>query len=192
MSKINKIKIGDVSYDIQDLSIGDLNNLSTEDKTSVVNAINEVLNNSGGNGGNEITELYEDTDIREMPSGIYVNRHTSNIYVTFADSGNTQIRPSPEQLIFWSKGKYILTFNVGSTQTELSFYYIQAGVGNFASVNVKKMVSTTGSQTIEGQKTFTVLPVVTQDPTEPEQLASKAYVDVTVLNAIGTALGGEY
>lgn len=192
MSKINKIRIGDTSYDIQDLSIGDLENLSTEDKTSVVNAINEVLNNSGGNSGNGIKFFYEDTDIREMPSGVYVNGHTANIYVTFADSGNTQIRPSSEQLIFWSKGKYILTFNVGSTQTELSFYYIQAGVGKFASVNIRKMVSTTGSQTIEGQKTFTVLPVLTQDPTEPEHVANKAYVDVAISNAIGTALGGEY
>ena len=115
MSKINKVKIGDVSYDIQDLSIGDLNNLSTEDKTSVVNAINEVLNNVSGKAD-----------------------------ISYVDE------------------------------------------------NLTKMVSTTGSQTIEGQKTFAVLPVVTQDPAQPEQLASKAYVDVTVLNAIGTALGGEY
>ena len=46
MSKINKIKVGNNSYDIQDLSIGELNNLETDDKSNLVNAINEVLNNS--------------------------------------------------------------------------------------------------------------------------------------------------
>ena len=56
--------------------IGNLENLNTEDKSNLVNAINEVMNNSGGG----ITELTEDTvDIRELPVGIYLLNGTTRI-----------------------------------------------------------------------------------------------------------------
>lgn len=63
MSKINKIKINDVSYEIQDLSIGNLEELDTENKNSVVDAINEIVNSDSG----ENSSIYDFTLTTELP-----------------------------------------------------------------------------------------------------------------------------
>ena len=61
---------------------GNLENLTTENKDNLVEAINEVMNKSG------ITELTENTDLREMPSGFYRNMSSSSIQVTIGATGS--------------------------------------------------------------------------------------------------------
>lgn len=77
MSKINKVKVNDVSYDIEDLSVGDLATLNTTDKTNIVNAINEVFTGLASAGG--ITYLSKDTLITNNPTGFYVATKTLKI-----------------------------------------------------------------------------------------------------------------
>lgn len=97
MSKINKIKINDVLYNIEDLSVGNIDDLSTNDKSSLVNAINEVFNNasSGGNpsGGGNSTINYS---TEEQTIGTYINGEiiyrkvvVGNLNGTWKENGKT-------------------------------------------------------------------------------------------------------
>ena len=58
MSNIDKVKVGNTIYSITDLRVGDLTNLDTTEKNTLVGAINEA--NSHGGSGDGLTE-----DIKE-------------------------------------------------------------------------------------------------------------------------------
>ena len=42
MASIDKIEVNSTSYDVEDARVGALSSLATDDKTSIVNAVNEV------------------------------------------------------------------------------------------------------------------------------------------------------
>ena len=58
--------------------------------------------------------------------------------------------------------------------------------------SVSGMVTTTGSQTISGAKTFSTLPQSSATPSNNTDLVTKTYVDTAISTAITTALGGSY
>ena len=92
-----------------DTITGSLENLSTEDKSSLVNAINEVANSSG----NGITELTESTVVlSNLTDGIYFLNPNVNIQYGGTNSYTTGL----------SNGKYIL--NVFSYNGKKRAYFI--------------------------------------------------------------------
>ena len=171
-------------------NIGNLNNLNTEDKSSIVNAINEVMNKSG------ITELTENTDLREMPSGFYRNMSISSIQVTIGTEGSYKtVYLSSGIIYFWNNmayeyngtsdayNSYLLT--IGSTN--LGRYMIITSVklsknsdGKYYNYNANK------EERIDFDKLLTRTNTTAYTPTSDYNPATKKYVD----DAIAAAGGG--
>ncbi len=142
MSKINKIKINNETYDIQDLTVGNLEELSTEDKSNLVNAINEVSNNSGGISLEEVTNItgklenLETTDKTNLVTAI--NEVFSSIGSASGggDAGSCKV-------------KELTTTPVELTTLEPGIY--QNTTDNWVEIRVRNNVVTTISVTGGGQ-----------------------------------------
>ena len=191
-----------ISLDDVKTITGELENLLTEDKTNLVNAINEVFNGLGSSsGGGETVGVYPltaDADIRSGLGGLYVNTGTSNITVTIAKNGtDPTIYLRPNEIIlktsFYNSGAFqVYPIYVTFGMKTIDIYYVNVATGTKRSFDLSTFLNSTDAQTISGVKTFTTLPESSVTPTTDNQFTNKSYVDTAILNAIGTALGGEY
>lgn len=123
MSKINKVKVNDVSYDIEDLSIGDLANLSTTDKTNIVNAINEVFSGLGSAGGGNAIPTYSGVNLRTLDTGFYHYTGPTQL-VTFATSGTAKTYFSKDAMFLWVKNQMLIYMYGNTTNDKVDFYIV--------------------------------------------------------------------
>ena len=186
--------IGDTSVDLSNYYTktevkqitGELTNLNTEDKSNLVNAINEAMNKSG------ITELTENTDLREMPSGFYRNMSSSSIQVTIGTTGSYKTQYLSSGIIyFWnnmayeyngtsdSYNSYLLTIS----SANISRYMIITSVelnknsdGKYYNYNANK------EERINFNELLTRTNTTAYTPTSDYNPATKKYVDDQVGN----------
>lgn len=103
MSKISKIKVNNEVYDIQDVNVGELENLTTETKNNLVDAINEVANSSSVDLSDYVTKdelknkvdkvegksLIDDTEIERLANVTnYDDTEMKNILNSKANIGD--------------------------------------------------------------------------------------------------------
>lgn len=172
---------GGVSLEDVTAITGELENLSTEDKSSVVNAINEVFLNfgSGGSDVEGITKLYSDTTLDGLGSGIYLNASNSSIIITIH---SCKVTLASNKMIFWTKGLYAYYFTPNGTRAsgyycDIGFVIILSNVGYQSSFSTRYVGFINSAQSISGKKTFTTLPESSVKPTTDNQLVNKKYVD---------------
>ena len=196
MSKINKIKIGDVSYDIQDLSVGDINVLETEDKSNLVNAINEILNNSGESTfttfhSNAFEPIkWTDNKMTKMDSGFYKATYPGQVTVTL----NSNSSQNHYRRYYIYEGLVFLW--IAEQNTIIFFGYYD--VANSTIVNTIKIASVKNTkfqestlsmlenaESIGGKKTFLQIPECATTPTADNHLTNKSYVDTSITAKTG-------
>lgn len=74
------LTVGGNTYDVQDARVGDLSNLNTTDKSSLVGAINEAAQSGGGGGTSDYSQLSNKPSINGVTlSG---NKTTSDLGIT--------------------------------------------------------------------------------------------------------------
>ena len=176
---------------------GSLDDLSTEDKTNLVNAINEVFAglSSSESDIEGITKLTKSTDLQQQ-FGLFQNTSSSDITITFATRGTaTSFTMYTNEIILSTNVRYATTAYqviVAFTTTGFKLYLNNFGGGSSLTMNWDSAVKLSGSQTISGLKTFTALPKSSVAPTEDDHLVNKKYVDDVITTSITTVLEGEY
>lgn len=170
---------------------GELDNLSTEDKTNLVNAINETFSKVGESGGtsvdpeliiqtigaNEIldgkpTGIYKyitnSNKVWLTQSGKYLNMEKGEILFYSSYKGGTNTYSVAFKFLADSNGKFVISFVArNSYNNKTSEGYLR--FENFNTINT--------AQSISGKKTFTTLPESSVVPTSNNQLVNKKYVD---------------
>lgn len=178
-----------------DNNVGNLENLTTLDKTSIVNAINETLSKIGtgedtstGSGNtNGITTLSSTKiTMKDYPTGVY--KSTVNTTITLpANSGTNSVSINKEVIWLWnytSNTKYSLVYFTEFTNGEIcayDYFANNSSAGSMAFIT-NSVVKLTSDQTIAGVKTFSSLPVSSVVPTTENQLVNKSYVDSKILS----------
>jgi len=190
----------DITIDDVIAITGELDNLSTTDKSNLVNAINEVASSSG----DAIT--FVDTSLFYLSGkkkGIYyLNAQPTNVY--YDDTYATAHSISPfDGFLYLLKdvddtiqdketfGVY-LSFSSGWEEVcllirDTSGMFANAGYRTNSTLNGIQVVIANTNQTISGKKTFSTLPETSIAPTTNNQLANKKYVD----DAVASAGGGD-
>ena len=165
---------GGISLEEVKTITGELENLSTEDKSSLVNAINEVLSNAGG-----ITELTSNCSLYTRPFGLYTNKSTvGTIFVnidsnTIPSGSNTGLPINVDEIVLFTK-----SFNY-----RILIAFKSDGIRIYTGNNTYlTTITDTGGQTIKSKKTFNVLPESSVTPTTDNQLVNKKYVDDSMSN----------
>lgn len=91
--------------------IGELANLNTTNKSNLVNAINEILNNSSGSGIEIITT---NSNIKDLSNGGYIINSNKKMFLTntYNDYSNCYITSNGSYLLFKSSNVYlVITFH---------------------------------------------------------------------------------
>ena len=175
---------------------GELTNLNTEDKSNLVNAINEAMNKSG------ITELTENTDLREMPSGFYRNMSSDSIQVTIGTIGSYKRQYLSSGIIyFWNNMAYEYT----GTSSSYNSYLLTIGSANINRYMI--IISVTLNKNSDGKyynydankeerinfdELLTKTNTTAYTPTGDYNPATKKYVDDAISSAITTSLEASY
>jgi hypothetical protein len=196
---------------------GALVDLDTTDKTSLVNAINEIAAGSGGGSSDAVKVLFLD-NYSSSSNALDMSKFETGIYIILRkNSGNTlYMKPragASTTGLQNATGANYLTMLIYNNQlpetydyTSRSFtiyqlnpnyytYWTYTDTGTDFSRNwstAVEGVDLTSNQTISGLKTFNTLPVSSTTPTANNQLVNKQYVDTAISNAITSALGGSY
>lgn len=165
-----------VSRETFDNVIGDLDDLSTEDKTTIVNAINEAFAKTS-----EAQVFNEETfDISVQPTGDYVLgssvRHMSYPGVTSITTGwNGSI---VRQVNIDGKNAYAIVITQSGDVRVI-------GKVNNTSRNIEATMLLTGAQNIRGEKTFMTMPKLHQNLTitDDQHIVNKKYVDDAINNS---------
>lgn len=157
---------------------GDLDDLSTEDKSNLVNAINEISKTAGG-----LIDVTSNLNIREIEDGLYVNKTTSNKTITVAPNSTTYrdfilrpggyfIKTTSNNIIYG----YIFNYYYGymieffKSSSDSNMEYASKYVGSLISSDENK-------DNITGIHTYTTLPESSTVPTKDNQFTNKKYVD---------------
>lgn len=169
-----------VSLEEVKIITGELENLESEDKSNLVNAINEALSNAGGGSG--ITELTGNASVYNAP-GVYINKSSSTIYVnvtsTSKGTSSNGIFMYPDELFLVCK----TSMGTSLFKWAEGIIYIYCGKNTAeSSFNPYWFVRTSENQTVNGVKTFGSLPVCSGTPTSNNQLVNKKYVDTAIAN----------
>ena len=184
-----KGKDGEVTLEQLKSITGELEDLSTEDKSNLVNAINEIL--EGGKGFTLIDET--SFDPLEQETGIYIlGKNVMSIKSLITTSpGNL----TGSMFVIYNNDPVKAYISIFNFNYEPKLYYYSkrsSGVEYKRSVNLFNMVYESTAQTISGVKTFSKLPESSVTPTTDNQFVNKAYVDDAITSAITTVLEGEY
>ena len=164
-----KGEAGGVSLEEVKAITGELENLTTEDKTNLVNAINEILNSSGG----VITELTStDIYLQELDYGVYRLTNATKIYR----------QPNHYQSVI----KNSLLFVVINPLTNQKSGYVFGNNGKVSFINYIQANTIDFALLLERTNTTSYTPTSNYHP------ATKKYVDDSISNAITTVLEGEY
>lgn len=159
-----------VSRETFDSIVGDLDGLSTEDKTTIVNAINEAFAKTS-----EAQVFNEETfDISVQPTGDYVLgsnvRHISYPGVTSITTGwnGSVVR----QVNVDDKNAYAIVITPSGDVRVI-------GKVNNTGRNIEATMLLTGAQNIRGEKTFMTTPKLHQNLTitDDQHIVNKKYVD---------------
>ena len=192
----------DITIDDVIAITGELDNLSTTDKSNLVNAINEVASN----GGADIIPLNtRDIDFANFKKGVYAFGNTTIMFASITARCST-FATSQGSRAFYSNGIIIVLKDITSDLQNGEPIIMTSGMDNGRPViNIlsvdrttfnglseykiygDEMVLLAGQQTISGKKTFSTLPETSIAPTTNDQLANKKYVD----DAVAGAGGGE-
>lgn len=177
-------KDGEVTLEQLKNITGELEDLSTEDKSNLVNAINEVLSNagsgdSGGSGG--LPELsgsiaFSDFNLEPEKTTAYFAKEDVTI------TGITTIKTFtfPKGCIFYIRrySKSPITESGGGWYWKLNSDIHGFGVaGGTGSEHKKSFLSYDSTPTIKNQWTFNVIPKTEIVPTVDTHLVNKKYVD---------------
>ena len=166
---------------------GELENLVTEDKTNLVNAINEAMN-SGGVPTIEVATVNASFDMSVLTSGLYMTG-ANYCYLDFSKlysgGGTSKINIAPNSLVLFQNGQEKETNRGFSTRAFVIDNYgakIQCwtntnGRGEETSYTLNQLSKINTAQTISGKKTFSVLPETSKVPTTDTQMVNKKYVD---------------
>lgn len=156
------------------LKIGDLSNLNTTDKTNLVNAINEVLQNGGGGGidwenptpsalgyYNALLNRIDNSNLLNKSSGV-VN---SGVYIAKTKKGNisgdVQLEDA-ENFIYTMTGNVNFKFdNLSLADDESAVFTIQL-TGNFAFSFPAGVVAQPYNDTYDGGKINYLTVVITE------------------------------
>lgn len=190
-----------IKTDVTGLSdnIGSLDSLSTEDKSSLVNAINETFANC-----NIIGEIIEDTDMTIKDSGIYRVLASDQVSLRIGATSNIVAKYyQPGDYLFWNKeDSYLITLNKAYSSAynmlcpTIGSYFVKKSGDNYQGyyrdVVINNISTINESQTISGTKTFSTLPESSVIPTTDNQLTNKKYVDDAITAAITTSLEASY
>lgn len=155
---------------------GELENLSTEDKSSLVNAINEAMNNGG------ITELTGDIVMQNLSAGIYLLNGNCTLFYQTGQIAERFIFAYPErekEILFVTKSSY----------GNASLSYCILFVGNYIKIYdciFYKTYSYLYSNILTMNNTTSYTPTSDYNPT------TKKYVDDSIKAAITTTLEGGY
>ena len=186
-------KDGEVTLEQLKSITGELENLPTEDKSNLVNAINEISKTVGG-----FIDVTSNLNIREIEDGLYVNKTTSNKTITVAPNSTTFrdfiLRPGGYFIkttanniiygyIFNYYYGYIIEFFKSSSDSNMD--YTSKYVGSLISSDENK-------DNITGIHTYITLPESSTVPTKDNQFTNKKYVDDAITASITTVLEGEY
>ena len=197
----------DITIDDVIAITGELDNLSTTDKSNLVNAINEVASN----GGADIIPLNTgDIDFANFKKGVYAFGNTTIMFASISVRCST-FATSQGFKALYSNGIIIVLKDITSDLQNGEPIIMTSGMDNGRPViNILSVDRTTfnglseykiysdgmvllaGQQTISGKKTFSTLPETSIAPTTNNQLANKKYVDDAIAAAITTTLGGSY
>lgn len=195
---------------------GALASLNTTDKTSLVNAINEVLAGSGGNS-EAVKVLYLDDyssssnalDMSKFETGLYIilrKREGNTMYMKPRASASARglqnatgfnnltllLYSSQLPEIYDSNARGFTIFQLNPNSFGYWVYTDYNTHFEAAWNTVVESVSVANNQTITGTKNFSTLPVSSVTPTFNNQLVNKQYVDDSIASAITDALGGSY
>lgn len=194
-------KDGEVTLEQLKSITGELENLPTEDKSSLVNAIIEVVDNLGSGSG--ITELTKSTALYNQPYGIYkVSESVSSfISISLTTFGvTTGFQGHPGEIFIWTKDEsvsWVIRFKTAYpglivecyrwTQSNDVVYKYEFNLNDLTKAIVKDKATT-----ISAIHSYSALPESSVVPTKDNQLVNKKYVDDAIKTAITTVLEGEY
>ena len=172
-------KDGEVTLEQLKSITGELENLSTEDKSNLVNAINEAFTSASSGGG--ITYFtggnFQPT---EQPTGMYFMSYKTG--TVEGGTGSPSITAGTFYIVYnESDYQCVLTVNVANSNIRS----IQIRLKNpddtswskMATIDFSRLLDTGSGQTISGKKTFNILPESSVVPTADNQLVNKKYVD---------------
>lgn len=176
-------KNGEVTLEQLEKITGNLDDLSTEDKSNLVKAINEVFSKSS-----ELEVISEGT--------LNLTNAKDGLYKVLADvmikeySSHTPYRLGTDA-IFLINGKHSYKFN------NYTVTYNDSSRGWTRTINfetLSKATSYDGNQNITGRYYFTTLPESSVVPTKDSQLVNKKYVDnkITTLPLYSITLADSY
>ena len=165
---------------------GQLDNLSTDDKTNLVTAINEVLTKLGGIGAEGVYVLTEDTDIRYAQAGLYINGGSKSISLQMGGNsyGYTSVGLTPGSSGIYMKmdTRYFIKFE--SNGFTIYSCSPTASTMQYSNFYKSMFVRLSDDQTISGIKTFSTLPRSSVVPTIDSQLTNKKYVDDSMIKKV--------
>lgn len=170
---------GGVSLEEVTAITGSLENLNTEDKSNLVGAINEVLNNSGGGSG--ITELTGDIVMNDLASGLYLLNDNYTLYYRGTSQADKFSSPSTgyKRLLFIGKNFY------SGGSYSYGYLFDTNDVIKYRCDMCTK-TKLTFSNIITSNNTTSYTPTSDYNP------ATKIYVDTAIANAITTSLEASY
>lgn len=154
---------------------GELENLGTEDKSDLVNAINEVMNSSGGI--KEITS--SKVVLNDLDVGVY--KVNGGLAIEYYSGSTTRITTGSRQYL-------MLVTGIENTR----YAWI------FENNNQIRFISKTGAKInylndfITSSSVLTKTNTSSYTPTSNYHPATKKYVDDNIASAITTTLGGAY
>lgn len=168
--------------------IGNIENLSTKDKTNIINAINELA------GQQTIIKLNDNTVVlADLETGIYRLMPTMK-KIKYGNSTMSIKTMEDDTILIVNKG-----VNGNTTGTLISGYnssiaFFDTNNDYYKSINADWILTTTREQTITGLKKFDILPESEVIPTGEKQFVNKKYVDdligdVEIILATLTTIG---
>ena len=162
---------------------GELDNLSTEDKSNLVNAINEVANYR------EITELTDETVVlSNLNAGVY--KLTTS--VKKIQYGTTIYNTAGYMNCIMLVENYRGTKKAYVFTNKTLYYFNGSGSYDRLEIVLSNISLIDKNETISGTKTFSSLPKSSVVPSDDTHLVNKKYVDDAIASAITTSLEASY
>lgn len=168
---------GGITLDEVKAITGELTNLSTEDKSSLVNAINEVASDR------EITELTDETVVL---SNLNAGAYKLTTSVKKIQYGTTIYNTAGYMNCIMLVENYRGTKKAYVFTNKTLYYFNGSGSYDRLAIVLSNISLIDKNETISGTKTFSSLPKSSVVPTDDTHLVNKKYVDDTI-----SAKGGD-
>lgn len=176
-------------------SIGEMENLNTEDKTNLVNAINELVNSSSSGGAieellNANINIWSTININP---GVYLISGKNTTITYMSGSYKPLLNDVSKYVMIISRcnndnnnsGCGCVIFEQGLNYMDIRYICWSTNI----SIRLTNILTTNGEHLINGRKVFNILPESSVEPTTDNQLVNKKYVDDSVANISGGGSG---